>query len=366
MTKKIIRYLPLAVAVAAISICNFTTAAWADPELDANAEIPGMDQVQEIVKEEQAEKKQKGKENKASAKIDFDYSGKIDDRTGAPVSGDGYTQGKNYHILKSGELAYNSEEARYYIFCGDKKIYCNVPSGAILSPGYKISIEAEEGIRYSMYLNGEPVADTSQKIFGESGLYTLLIYNDAQNKERQVEFRILNDVMGTAFREYSLPPGFEYTEITLNGNYKTREYKNYYDFMENGFYKLVWENVQIGQAYTTQFTMDVVPPDLKLTQVVDGSASKAVTFGDLEAGEYVVWVKDYELQGQILSADEKLEVPGHYKICVYDKAGNSTEYEFDIEGYFDINAILAIVLVIAVFAGIFIYSRRLRKRMRVG
>ena len=366
MMKNIIRHLTLAVVVAALSVCSFTGMAWADPEEAAVPEIPGMDQVQEIVKEEQAEKKQKEKENKASAKIDFDYSGKIDDRTGAPVSGDGYTQGKNYHILKSGELAYNSEEARYYIFCGDKKIYCNVPSGAILSPGYKISIEAEEGIRYVMYLNGQAVSDPQQTIFSDSGVYTLMIYNDAQNKERQVEFRILNDVMGAAFKEYSLPPGFEYTEITLNGNYKTREYKNYYDFMEDGFYKLVWENVQIGQAYTTQFTMDVVPPDLKLTQVVDGSASKAVTFGDLEAGEYVVWVKDYELQGQILAANESLEAPGHYNIYVYDEAGNYTEYEFVIEGYFDINAILAILIVIAIIAGIIIYSRRLRKRMRVG
>lgn len=365
MMKKFIRALTLTVVIAALSMCSFTAAAWADPDDGATPEIPGMDQIQEIVKEEKPAK-QKESVTTSSSKVDFNYSGKIDDRTGKPVSGDGYSSGKNYHILKSGELAYNSKEGRYHILCGDKKVYCNVPSGAVLSQGYKISVEAEEGVRYTMYLNGEAIEDTSKNIFSESGLYTLMIYNDAQNKERQVEFRILSDVMGAAFKEYSLPPGFTYTEVTLDGNYKTREYKNYYDFLENGFYKLEWENVQIGQAYTTQFTMDVVPPDLKLTQVVDGSADRAVTFEDLEPGEHVIWVKDYELQGQILAANESLEAPGHYNIYVYDEAGNYTEYEFVIEGYFDINAILAILIVIAIIAGIIIYSRRLRKRMRVG
>jgi hypothetical protein len=192
-----------------------------------------------------------------------------------------------------------------------------------------------------------------------------MIYNDAQEKERQVEFRILNNVMGLSFAEYTLPPGFEFTEVTLDGNYKTREYKNYYDFQENGHYKLVWENVQIGQSYTTQFDMDVIPPDLALTQVVEGSADKAVTFKDLESGEYIVWHSKTE-EGVITAATDTLEKPGEYTLTVYDGAGNSTEYKFNIEGYLDINAIIAILIVIASIAGIFIYSRRLRKRMRVG
>ncbi|MBR5229592.1 MAG: hypothetical protein IKW01_01950 [Firmicutes bacterium] len=366
MMKKIIRHLTLTACITALSVCSFTTSAWADPELNNDVEIPGMEGIQEIVKEEQDENKPSRETQTTYAKIDFDYSGKIDDRTGKPVSGDGYTQGKNYHILKSGELGYNSEEGRYYLMCGDKKVFCNVPSGAVLSLGYKISIEAEEELRYTMYLNGLPIADPQQTVFNESGAYTLMVYNDAQTIEKQFEFRILSDVMGVAFKEYSLPPGFEFTEVTLDGNYKTREYKNYYDFLEAGTYKLVWENVQIGQAYTTQFTMDVIPPDLQLTQVKEGKADKAVTFRDLEDGEYAVWVRNHEEQGMITSAADTLEVPGNYILTVYDRAGNFTEYNFTIEGYLDINALLAILIVIALVAGIIIYSRRLRKRMRVG
>ena len=364
MMKKFIRTLTLAAAVAALGIGSFTGVAWADPELDNNIEIPGIEQLQEIVKTENTQTKKK--DNKNSSEIDFNYSGKIDDRTGKPVSGDGYTDGKSYHILKSGELAYNSEESRYYILCGNRKIYCNVPSGAILSKGYKIRIEAEDGIRYAMYLNGEAVSDPQQNVFGDSGLYTLMIYNDAQNKESRVEFRILSDLMGADFKEYNLPPGFELTEVTLDGNYKSRDYKNYFDFIESGHYKLVWENVQIGQSYTTQFTMDVIPPDLELPQVVDGKADKEVTFRDLESGEVIAWARGYEEQGIITSASETLKAPGIYVIRVYDKAGNSTEYNFTIAGYLDINAVLAILVVIAIIAGIFIYSRRLRERMRVG
>ena len=120
--KKFIRTLTLAAAVAALGIGSFTGVAWADPELDNNIEIPGIEQLQEIVKTENTQTKKK--DNKNSSEIDFNYSGKIDDRTGKPVSGDGYTDGKSYHILKSGELAYNSEESRYYILCGNRCQYC--------------------------------------------------------------------------------------------------------------------------------------------------------------------------------------------------------------------------------------------------
>lgn len=361
--KKIIRSLTLTVMILSLSICSFTAAAWADPDDDVDVEIPGMDQIQEIVKEENAENKPA--ESKASGKIDFSYSGKIDDRTGKPVTDDGYSSGNNYYILKTGELGYDAEKSRYHLLCGDKRVYCNVPSGAVLSKGYSISIEPESGLTCEMYLDGEALADKSQTTFRESGTYTLVISNEADNHERQVDFIILDDLVGKAFEAYDLPPGFEYTEVTLDGNYKTREYRDYYDFRENGHYKLVWECVQIGQSFTTQFDMDAVPPDLELPQVVEGSADKAVTFRDLEAGEYVEWSNQFE-EGVITVATETLETPGNYKVTVYDKAGNFTEYQFTIEGYLDINAIMAIAVFIAVIAGIFIYSRRLRKRMRVG
>ena len=47
--KKFIRALTLTVVIAALSMCSFTAAAWADPDDGATPEIPGMDQIQEIV-----------------------------------------------------------------------------------------------------------------------------------------------------------------------------------------------------------------------------------------------------------------------------------------------------------------------------
>ena len=86
----------------------------------------------------------------------------------------------------------------------------------------------------------------------------------------------------------------------------------------------------------------------------------------MEEGEYVRWIRDSREEGRIEDPSEVLTQKGNYVIRVYDQAGNYTEYTFAIEGYFDVNAVLAILLVIALLGGGFLYCRRLRTHMRVG
>ena len=187
----------------------------------------------------------------------------------------------------------------------------------------------------------------------------------AESRERSVRILILNE-RENDLKEFRLPQGFEYTEVLLDGVKKSLSYNNYYDFLEEGHYELQWENSRIDQIFTTEFTLDLTAPTLDLSEVRNGAASGKVSFTDMEEGEYVRWIRDSKEEGRIEDPSEVLSKKGNYVLRVYDQAGNYTEYAFTLEGYFDINAILAILFVIALIGGGFFYCRRLRNNMRVG
>ena len=332
--------------------------------------IPGQDALQEIV-EEQEETVVIGGEEKNTEfsipgnKVAIEYTGKIDATTGESVVGDAVNVGEDYFILKRNELAYNVRNRQYHILAGDRGIYCNVPYDAILSSGRSIRFTPDEGVSVEVYYNGKPVEDTKQTEFKDAGEYLITLYNHAESRERSVRFLILNE-RENDLKEFRLPQGFEYTEILLDGVKKSLSYNNYYDFLEEGHYELQWENSRIHQTFVTEFTLDLTAPTLDLPEVRNGAASGKVSFTDMEEGEYVRWIRDSKEEGRIEDPSEVLSKKGSYVLRVYDQAGNYTEYAFELEGYFDVNAVLAILFVIALIGGGFFYCRRLRNNMRVG
>ena len=332
--------------------------------------IPGQDALQEIV-EEQEETVVIGGEDEQpeysipANKVAIEYNGKIDATTGESVVGDAVNVGEDYFILKRNELAYNVRKHQYHILTGDRGIYCNVPSDAVLSSGRSIEFTPEEGVSVEVYRNGKLIEDTNQTEFEEAGEYLITMHNHAEARERSVRIVILNEQVND-LKEFRLPQGFEYTEISLDGVKKSLSYNNYYDFLEEGHYKLQWENSRIDQIFVTEFILDMTAPTLKLPEVRNGAAAGKVSFSDMEEGEYVRWIRDSKEEGRIEDPSEVLSKKGSYVLRVYDQAGNYTEYAFELEGYFDVNAVLAILFVIALIGGGFFYCRRLRNNMRVG
>ena len=332
--------------------------------------IPGQDALQEIV-EEQEETVVIGGEDEQSEysvpanKVAIEYNGKIDATTGESVVGDAVNVGEDYFILKRNELAYNVRKRQYHILAGDRGIYCNVPSDAVLSSGRTIQFTPEEGVSVEVYRNGKMVEDTRQTEFEEAGEYLITMHNHAEARERSVRIVILNEQVND-LKEFRLPQGFEYTEVSLDGVKKSLSYNNYYDFLEEGHYKLQWENSRIHQTFVTEFILDMTAPTLRLPEVRSGAAAGKVSFTDMEEGAYVRWIRDSKEEGRIEDPSEVLSKKGNYVMRVYDQAGNYTEYAFTLEGYFDVNAVLAILFVVALICGGFFYCRRLRRNMRVG
>ena len=297
--------------------------------------------------------------------VDIDYSGKIDATTGEAVVGNIVSSTGTYYVLKKNELAYDSYRQQYHLLCGDRGLYSNVPADAILTHGESLKLSADEGVTYEIYLDGTLLDAAGQTEFEESGEYHLIVHNHAQAKERDIRIVILDEVVKD-LREYRLPTGFEYTEVLLDGIIKSVSYNNYYDFLEEGHYELKWENSKINQSFVTEFTLDCTAPKLRLPEVKNKVATGNVTFEDLEEGAYVRWIRNSKEEGRIEDPSEVLSQKGNYVIRVYDQAGNYTQYSFAIEGYFDVNAILAILFVVALIGGGFAYCRRLRTHMRVG
>lgn len=329
--------------------------------------IPGQDALQEVYGE-QNETVVIGEETNvsdSSVKVSIDYSGKIDAITGEATVGNAVGAGGDYFVLKKNELAYNAKKNQYHVLCGDRGVYCNVPEGAVLSNGESLQFSPDDGISYELYFNGKLVDDDGSTPFQDSGEYVIIMQNHAEAKERTARFVILNESVND-LKKFRLPEGFEYTGVYLNGEKKSLFYNNDYDFLEEGFYRLQWENTKIGQSFTTEFTLDLTPPTLKLPEVFNGVATGQVSFFDMEEGEYVRWIKDSRREGRIENPTEVLSEVGNYIIRVYDQAGNYTEYTFAIEGYFDMNAVLAILFAIALIGSGFFYCRRLRTHMRVG
>ena len=332
--------------------------------------IPGQDALQEIV-EEQEETVVIGGEDEQpeysvpANKVAIEYNGKIDATTGESVVGDAVNVGEDYFILKRNELAYNVRKHQYHILAGDRGIYCNVPSDAVLSSGRTIQFTPEEGVSVEVYRNGKMVEDTRQTEFEEAGEYLITMHNHAEARERSVRIVILNEQVND-LKEFRLPQGFEYTEVSLDGVKKSLSYNNYFDFLEEGHYKLQWENSRIHQTFVTEFILDMTAPTLRLPEVRSGAAAGKVSFTDMEEGAYVRWIRDSKEEGRIEDPSEVLSKKGNYVMRVYDQAGNYTEYAFTLEGYFDVNAVLAILFVVALICGGFFYCRRLRRNMRVG
>ena len=332
--------------------------------------IPGQDALQEIVEEQEETVVIGGEEEKTDFsvpgnKVAIEYTGKIDATTGESVVGDAVNVGEDYFILKRNELAYSVKKHQYHILAGDRGIYCNVPSEAVLSSGRNIQFTPDEGVSVEVYLNGTLVENTSQTEFEEAGEYLITMHNHAEARERSVRIVILNEQVND-LKEFRLPQGFEYTEVSLNGEKKSLSYNNYYDFLEEGYYRLQWENSRINQTFVTEFILDMTAPTLQLPEVRNGAAAGKVSFSDMEKGAYVRWIRDSKEEGRIEDPSEVLSKKGSYVMRVYDQAGNYTEYTFTLEGYFDVNAVLAILFVIVLICGGIFYCRRLRRNMRVG
>lgn len=306
-----------------------------------------------------------GAEVVANSATDTTYSGALDSRTGLPAADaqEQAAQGGVYP-LREGEYGYEPETGRYVCYVGGQSFTSSVPPGILLPQGRTASFTLPAGLTGTLYRNGDPVAESGLTAISQPGRYILQVQGSGAFDSFQFEFAIL-DGLTNALADYTLPDGFVFDSVLVNGEALTPEYSNYMEFLEEGEYQLSASCPDIGQSFSLSFTLDRTAPTLALPEVTDGEAGGPVTLADLEPDAWVAVERDGE-SSRVTSPETVLAEAGRYVLTVYDQAGNSSRYEFTIHNYLNLSAVTAIGLAALGAGGVVFYSRWVRKHARVG
>jgi len=289
---------------------------------------------------------------------DTGYSGPLDPRTGLPPD---LAPGEK--VLEGAQYSYDSQARCYRNPVGDRSFTSNIPNGAVLSKGQTVSVIVPSGLSATVYRGGDAAEDLDPANLTQVGSY-LLEVRGAGAESVSFTFQILPELTGS-LRELALPEGFTFEQVTLNGEALRPEYANYMELLEDGEYEVRWSCPDIGESYRLSFTLDTQPPVLALPEVVNGEAHGPVTVADLEEDAYILIEQDGE-ESTIVSPSTVIRDAGRYVLTVYDQAGNHTRYEFIIHMYLNVSAIAALGMLLALAAGLFGYSRYIKKHPRVG
>lgn len=302
-----------------------------------------------------------------SGTTDVSYSGPLDPLTGLPAGSHADGDDPDYIALRENVYGYDLSQKCYVNEVGSLSFTSSVPNGSILSAGsQEISFSIPSGLSAVLYRNGNVVNDADLTAITDEGNYLLEVSASNSAESVSFSFRLLGRLTGSV-TEFSLPAGFSFDSVLLNGESLSTEYSNYTQLLEDGRYEISWSCPEISRHYSVTFTLDTVAPTLLLPEVVNGEAHSAVTLTDLEENAYVLLTdKKTGETSTILYADTEIADAGTYHLAVYDRAGNHTDYDFTIHVYLNISALAAIVLALSGIAGLAAYSRHIRKHPRVG
>ena len=245
----------------------------------------------------------------------------------------------------------------YYVdSTSSQAIYSSVADGMITAQA--VSVKADSGVAFEVYLDGERVESVSGGTFQQPGEYVVMYMGGAVS-ERVFSFTIVpeqcNYVTG-----YSLPIGFEIVEATLNEQ-PVAFHNNYIKLADEGEYDIQYRCIKTNVPYQLLLRTDFTGPELSLEEVAEGVARGPV---DISEAKDAAVVNLYH-NGEKIARKDVLTESGEYYIELADEAGNKTTYSFTILIYFDGNSWLFFVLVLAACIGVLIYLMHSRKHLRV-
>ena len=300
-------------------------------------------------------------EGEESEEDSFTYSGEIDPETGS-APGTAVTTQDGRVELSSG-VSYDSARELFAYTLGDgTELFCSAADGMLLTG--RVTLEYRGPSTLTVYRNGETVDMTGAEELRDPGVYVVAVGTDSA--ARVLSFTLLGAATNQV-RSYTVPEGFILRGAQRDG--EEIEYSRYTVEMEQeGQYVIRSRCPAIDRDYTLTVTIDRTPPALQLAGKVgsDGRVHSAVEISGLSAGDSLYVTHDGEPMG--LSLDEgkgDLKDTGYYTVTAADAAGNTVTYEFTIMLYLNTNAVVFILLLIAVVASIFIYAVWKRRSLKV-
>ena len=262
-------------------------------------------------------------------------------------------------VYIAGSTYYNAANKAFVYYVDNtagQAIYSSVADGMITAQG--VSVKADAGVAFEVYLDGERLEGISGGTFQEPGEYVVMYMGGAVS-ERIFSFTIVpeqcNYVTG-----YTLPIGFEMVDATLKEEPVAFD-RNYIKLSEEGEYNIQYQCVKTNVPYELRLRTDFTGPELSLEEVINGTARGPV---DISEAKQAAAVSIYH-DGDKIARKDVLTESGEYYIELADEAGNKTTYSFTILIYFDGNSWLFFLLVLAAGIGVVIYLMHSRKHLRV-
>lgn len=262
-------------------------------------------------------------------------------------------------VYIAGSTYYNAANKAFVYYVDNtagQAIYSSVADGMITAQG--VSVKADAGVAFEVYLDGERLEGISGGTFQEPGEYVVMYMGGAVS-ERIFSFTIVpeqcNYVTG-----YTLPIGFEMVDATLNEEPVAFD-RNYIKLSEEGEYNIQYQCVKTNVPYELRLRTDFTGPELSLEEVINGTARGPV---DISEAKQAAAVSIYH-DGDKIARKDVLTESGEYYIELADEAGNKTTYSFTILIYFDGNSWLFFFLVLAACISVLIYLMHSRKHLRV-
>ena len=291
----------------------------------------------------------------------------IDPRTGEERETEVEGETREFYPLSPGQFGYDKINHVYTNFFGSSSFSSTVPNGAIVGRGTHVSFRIPPGAGAMLYRDGNLVQEADLTDIAETGDYYLSVQGGQSGANTRFEFRILNDITNN-FSEMSLPKGFSFKSIYLGDEQLQLDYDNYYGFLLDGNYRILWGCEPIDQSYELKFTRDTETPALTisgLSNTADMEANGPVTLAWEDQNAFVV-VRTEGKDERIATPPTEIRQPGEYTVTIYDPAGNSASHDFIIHVYLNLSAYAAIALVLFGAALVLAYCRRVRKHSRVG
>lgn len=291
----------------------------------------------------------------------------VDPRTGAERETEVEGETREFYPLSQGRFGYDKINHVYTNFFGSSSFTSTVPNGAIVSRGTHVSFQMPAGAGAMLYRDGDLVTEADLSDIAEVGDYYLSVQGGQSGANTRFDFRIVNDITNN-FSEMSLPEGFTFTGVYLDGEQIQLDYDNYYDFLLDGKYRVVWGCEPIGQSYELTFTRDTETPALTISGLSNETTMEAngpVTLSWEDENAYVI-VRTEGKDQRIGTPPTEIKQAGEYTVTICDTAGNSASYDFIIHVYLNLSAYAAIALVLFGVALVLAYCRRVKKHSRVG
>ena len=259
----------------------------------------------------------------------------------------------------AGNTYYDSIEKTFLYYVNataSQAVRSNVADGMITEQA--VSVKADSGVAFEVYLNGERVQSVSGGTFQTPGEYVVMYVGGAVS-ERLFSFTIVPKLCNSV-TSYALPAGFEFTEASLNGETIAFE-QNYIKLTQEGEYNIRYRCIKTNVSYQLLLKADFTGPVLTLANVKDGKVQGPVDISEAKNAAHVTIYHD----GERIGRKDVLTESGEYYIELADEAGNKTTYSFTILIYFDGNSWLFFLLIIGSCVGTIIYLVYSRKHLRV-